>query len=371
MLKIAGFGMGFSGSFAALLASEVLSSLGEEGLAEARGEKGRSGWEILKGGAFNVLVGHFAGRLLGAPGGKLAGEAEHVIERAAATARAEVAVADASHVATAIEGGVAREVDAAIRAKGYVMEVEIVSDGERHIWRKSSEGRWCRFSPEDHPLCVPSLGAVVNSAAARRNIELDLRQAGVSAVAANKVGGRLVLDDVIAKMPTVESKSTELIRINADTLRGGDEFAINLASEYGIDDYIRYHIRAPGLGGAKVEGFPIPLAPVWMNRGASRVETFMRSKLAGGWAVSYKATRTTFGGDELRPWLLEVFEQQNKLALSRIANDHGRVERFLKSIEYHIEVYRGGKLEVYRASMETGIPPAGQRIADAVVTKVR
>lgn len=157
MLKIAGFGMGFSGSFAALLASEVLSSLGEEGLAEARGEKGRSGWEILKGGAFNVLVGHFAGRLLGAPGGKLAGEAEHVIERAAATARAEVAVADASHVATAIEGGAAREVDAAIRAKGYVMEVEIVSDGERHIWRKSSEGRWCRFSPEDHPLCVPSV----------------------------------------------------------------------------------------------------------------------------------------------------------------------------------------------------------------------
>ena len=142
-----------------------------------------------------------------------------------------------------------------------------------------------------------------------------------------------------------------------------------MASEYGLEDYIRYHIRAPGLG---TEGYPIPLAPLWMNQGASRIETFMRSMLDKGWAVSYKASRTIFGGEELRPFLLDIFEQQRKVALARIANDRGIMERFLKSIEYEVQVYRAGKLEVYKATMTSGIPPAGSMLQDALpLTRVR
>ena len=217
MLKAGGFGLGLSTSFAAILASEVLTTLGDEGLAAARGEKGRSGWEIPPGGAFDVLIGHFAGRMFGHRDGGLSAEVEGVLDRSVTKARQAVVEADTGEVAQALNGGGAREVeDAGLRSEGYRTEVEIVSDGEAHTWREKPGHGWCRFS--DRELCVGSLGTAVDEAAAKRNVRVDLGKAGVSKIAANKVGGALVLDDVIARIPQIESKSTELIRVTKAAL---------------------------------------------------------------------------------------------------------------------------------------------------------
>jgi hypothetical protein len=345
------------------VASEVVSVLGEQGLAAARGGTMKSGWEVLQGAALGLFVGQVTNRMFARPSETpLAGGVEQVVEHSAAKGRRIVAATDAGEVEAALRAGRARSVeDTALRAQGYRTEVEVVSEGQAHTWRQKADAGWCRFS--DDPLCVGPLSDGVTAAARRHppDVTVDLRAAGVSQVAQNRAGRFLSLDAMVAKHPGAGEISTGWQPVRRAVERGGDELRVHLASEYGLSDYIRYHILAPGLGR---ESYPIPLAPTWMNHGANGIETFMRSQLAKGRViVSFQATRTTFSGAELRPYLETLLRSGDPKVLGRLANDYGRIEPFLKRIVYDVRVQEvvGSRARVsyYQATMETGLPPTG------------
>ena len=167
MLKVGAFGLGMSASLAAIIASAALNELGEEGSREARGERHRSAWEILKSATVDVVLGHVMNRVFSggtaakesAAGSELvAGTAakesaagSEVVaafeDRAAGAVRREVAATEAPQVAAELRAGRARAVEnRALRDEGYVTEVDIVSEGQLHTYRKAKEGTWCRFT---------------------------------------------------------------------------------------------------------------------------------------------------------------------------------------------------------------------------------
>jgi hypothetical protein len=249
-------------------------------------------------------------------------------------------------------------------ADGYRIEVEITSEGQKCKWRLNTNGSWCRFKSDG--LCVGQLSDAVDDAARQRppTIERDLAAAGVSAQARRKLGKNVLsVDDIVAVHQAAQPMETSWIRVGAAVERAGFERRIHPASVYGLDDYIRYHIRPPGL---RVEGFPIPLAKTWMNHGANDIEGFMRAQLKKAFTVEFNVTRTTFAGEELRPFFEDLVQRGSKETLGRLALDSGRIERFLKSITYHIRLYRrvGNRVEsqLWRATMETGPPPLGNTI---------
>jgi hypothetical protein len=97
LLKLVGFSLGLSSRLAVIVASEILSALGEQGVRAARGEKMQSALEVVKGIGFGVVTAHFLGRLFHkSPGRALEQNLEEATERAAARARVEVARTDAS-----------------------------------------------------------------------------------------------------------------------------------------------------------------------------------------------------------------------------------------------------------------------------------
>jgi hypothetical protein len=370
LLKIAGFSLGLSSRLSVMVASEVVSALGEQGLAAARGGTMKSGWEVLQSAALGLFVGQVTNRMFGrASETPLASGVEQVVEHSAAKGHRIVAATDAGEVEAALRAGRARSVeDTALRAKGYRTEVDVVSEGQAHTWRQKADAGWCRFS--DDPLCVGSLGDEVTAAARQHppDVTVDLKTAGVSQIAQNRAGRFLSLDALVAKYPNVGEISTGWQRVTRAAARGDDELRVHLASEYGLSNYIRYHIRAPGLGR---ESYPIPLAPTWMNHGANGIEAFMRSQLAKGRVVvSFQATRTTFSGAELRAYLETLLRSGNPEILGRLANDYGRIERFLKRIVYDVRVQEtvGSRvrLSYYQATMETGLPPTGAVVHQAL-----
>lgn len=376
LLKLAGFSLGLSSRLALIVAGEILDVLGEQGTRSARGEPMQSALEVIKSVGLNVFMAHFTGRLFDtSPAGALAADLEQTTERAVVRARREVARTDAALVERELHAGKARAVtDAQLASDGYRLEVDVISEGQAHTWRRKTDGGWCRFTSAD--LCVGPLSDAVDEAAKLHppNFERDLAAAGVSAQARKALGQqKLSVNDLVARHPARgEVRTPEWIDVRGAVPRGGDELRIHLASEYGLSDYIRYHIRAPGLG---KEGYPIPLAPTWMNHGANRIEGFMRAQRAGGFTVRFKITRATFGGDELRPFFEEMLREGSPATLRRLANDRGRVERFLKEITYDIETYRvvGGRpqREVWRATMVAGLPPAGTRARIELPARVR
>jgi hypothetical protein len=366
LLKLAGFSLGLSSRLAVILTSEILSALGEQGVRAARGEKTQSALEVVKGIGFGVVTSHFLGRLFNkSPGRALEQNLEEATERAAARARVEVARTDASLVERKLRAGRASAVkEPDLIADGYRIEVDVISEGQKHTWRQKIDGTWCRFS--DGELCVRQLSDAVDDVARQRppTIERDLAAAGVSAQALRKLGkNTLSVDDIVAVRQAAQPTKTGWIRVAAAVERAGFERRIYPASVYGLDDYVRYHIRAPGLGG---EGFPIPLAKTWMNHGANDIEGFMRAQLKKAFTVEFNVTRTTFAGGELRPFFEDLVQRGSKKTLGRLALDSGRIERFLKSITYDIRLYRrvGNRAEsqLWRATMETGTPPLGNTI---------
>ncbi|MET0145110.1 MAG: hypothetical protein ABW328_10040 [Ilumatobacteraceae bacterium] len=375
LLQLAGFSLGLSSRLAFIVAGEILSALGDQGVREARGEKMKSALELVQGIGFNVVLAHFTGHLFGtSPGRELVADLEQATEAAAVKARVEIAKTDASVVAKELNAGNGRAVrDAELAGQGYRLEVDVISEGQAHTWRQSREGGWCRFS--ERALCVGPLDSSVSDAARRHppNFERDLAAAGVSPQARRALGSnKLSVDDLVAKHAAASEVSTGWTRVAAAVKRGHDELRMHLASEYGLLGYIRYHIRAPGLGR---ESFPIPLAPTWMNHGANNIETFMRTQRARGFNVRFNATRQTFSGAELRPFFDDLLRNGSPDALGRLANDRGRIERFLKSITYDIELTRtvGGRtqLERWQAAMETGLPPAGGQVRRVLPARVR
>jgi hypothetical protein len=366
LLKLAGFSLGLSTRLAFILAGEILNALGEQGVRAARGEKMQSALEVVKGIGFGVVTAHFLGHLFHkSPGRALEQNLEEATERAAARARVEVARTDASLVERELRAGRARAVDDPdLLADGYRIEVDVISEGQKHTWRLNTKGSWCRFSTEE--LCVRQLSDAVDDAARQGppTIERDLATAGVSAQARRKLGkNTLSVDDIVAVHQAAQETETGWTRVAAAAERGDFELRIHAASEYGLFDYIRYHIRAPGLG---AEGFPIPLARTWMNRGANEIEAFMRAQLKKAFTVEFNVTRTTFAGEELRPFFEDIIQRGSKKTLGRLATDSARIERFLKSITYDIRLYRRvgnqHQFQLWRATMETGPPPLGNMI---------
>ncbi|MDQ6661308.1 MAG: hypothetical protein M3Z24_10125, partial [Chloroflexota bacterium] len=163
LLKLAGFSLGLSSRLAVILASEILSALGEQGVRAARGEKMQSALEVIKGIGFGAVTAHFMGRLFHeSPGRTLEQNLEEATERAAARARVEVARTDASLVESELRAGRARAVDDPdLLADGYRFEVEVTSEGQKHFWRKNTNGSWCRFTDA---LCVGQLNNAVKDA---------------------------------------------------------------------------------------------------------------------------------------------------------------------------------------------------------------
>jgi hypothetical protein len=365
LLKLAGFSLGLSSRLAVILASEILSALGEQGVRAARGEKMQSALEVVKGIGFGVVTAHFLGRLFHkSPGRALEQNLEEATERAAARARVEVARTDASLVERELRAGRARAVEHPdLVADGYRIEVDVISEGEKHTWRLNTNGSWCRFTDA---LCVRQLSDAVEDAARQHppTIERDLAAAGVSAQARRALGkSTLSIDDIVALHQAAREAQTGWIRVTAAVERAGFERRIHPASAYGLDDYIRYHIRAPGL---TAEGFPIPLARTWMNHGANDIEGFMRAQRKKAFDVGFNVTRNTFSGEELRPFFEDLIQRGSKETLGRLALDSARIERFLKSITYDIRLYRRvgnrAELQLWRATMEAGPPPLGTTI---------
>jgi len=375
MLKLAGFTLGLSSRLAIIVAAEVIDALGEQGLRQARGEEMQSAGEVLQSVGFGVFVGHVTNRMFGEkPGGPLAGDLEHAAEEAGNRARREVATTDASVVERELRAGKARPVkDSELAGDGYRSEVDVVSEGQAHTWRQKVDGGWCRFSRK--PVCVGKINDSVDEAARQNpvNFERNLAEAGVSKPARKALGrDTLSVDDLLARQSKGRTAVTAWTPVRSAVERGGDELRVTLGSEYGLVNYIRYHILAPGLGR---EGSPILLAPQWMNHGANRIEGFMRAQRKAGFTVRYRVTRNSFDGSELRPFYENLLRTGDPKVLGRLALDRGRIEPMLKNLVYEIEVYRrvGGRTQLTRlmAGMEAGVPPVGGQIRWELPTPVR
>lgn len=180
MIKAGAFGLGLSSNIAFVVAGIVLSNFAEEWQRDLRGQPGRSWGEIVKGGFRELLIDRITNRVLG-PGGRvegkgMAGDAaaaavsaegralvDAVEGPAAAAVRSHIVDTEAPKVARALSDRGARKVeDPALRGEGYLIEVEVIQYGERHIYRQLGNGRWCRFSAV---ICDLELGGAVEEAA--------------------------------------------------------------------------------------------------------------------------------------------------------------------------------------------------------------
>jgi hypothetical protein len=182
---------------------------------------------------------------------------------------------------------------------------------------------------------------------------VDLTKAGLSAVARGRVGGELSSLQMLAKIKAGNS-GTAWIMVDKALERAGMESQLTAGSKYGLKGYVRYHIRGPGTG---YEGFPLLMAPEEANKFANHhIEEMMREAFRNGEQVRFKTSFTTFGGDELRTFVEGMLKSGDKTVLRRLALDYGRIEKFLNTITYDIEITRAGKIESYRASISVGAP---------------
>jgi len=165
LLKIGGFALGFSSRLSLIIASEILTALGEQGARSVRGQKMESAFEVLTGVGLGVFIGGVTNRMFGKSEGPLSGALDEAAERAAAKGRAELARTDAAIIERKLTSGEAKAItDPDLVSKGYRLEVEVVSEGERHMWRQRQNGWWCRFSND--PVCVSQISDVTERAAA-------------------------------------------------------------------------------------------------------------------------------------------------------------------------------------------------------------
>jgi hypothetical protein len=185
---------------------------------------------------------------------------------------------------------------------------------------------------------------------------VDLSAAGVSSRASAAVGGQLSLDMILNRIYSVSS-AIRWTTVGPPLARAGDESLLHALSLYGLNGYIRYHVRGPGTG---QEGYPIFAAPTSANQFANHnIEGPMRRWFASGLPVRFRASYTTFGPTEMRPFVEGMLGSGNRAVLSRLAIDQGRIEVFLKTIDYEIEVTRGSWIETYGARIQVGTPPSG------------
>lgn len=198
-------------------------------------------------------------------------------------------------------------------------------------------------------------GASLTAIAAQAALDfvVELGGAGISALAKNRVGGRLSLNVMLSRIKPI-NRELGWVKVTEALERAGAERQLHELSVYGLNDYIRYHIHGPGTG---LEGYPILAAPTRANQFANNyIEGPMRVWAKAGLRVDFKASFATFSGQEMRPFVERMLKSGNPKILNRLALDQGLIEKFLKSITYDIRVYRGGNIEFYRADITVGAP---------------
>jgi hypothetical protein len=188
------------------------------------------------------------------------------------------------------------------------------------------------------------------------DIVVDLAKAGISAIARNRVGGALSLNEMLAKI-RVRSRTLPFVEVTPALTRGGDERLLRPASAYGLKGYIRYHFQGPGTG---LERYPIFEAPELSNQFANNtIEGFMRRHRDAGASVRFSPTYLTFSAEEMRPFVEGMLRSKDPTVLNRLALDYGRIEHFLKEVSYDIIVVQNARTARYRAGIVIGPPPSG------------
>ncbi len=264
LLKVGAFSLGLSGRLAFVVGSIVVDEFAEEFRRDVHGEQHRSLSEIFTSAAKSLLIDRVMNRLFGGAEKAFAAEAALdekifiglVEEPSAKAIRQELANAEATEVADALRAGGGRPVeDAALKGDGYVVEVEIAKDGERHFYRQFENGVWCRFTK---PICNIDLHlpeSALSPTARFRQLKTKARPAGW-------YRDRLVLErlaeeyeDVVRRFPHFEDRLREI----GDALRKGEtERAARLSAEFDADAQRLKGFEAPGseLGRERFESRP-------------------------------------------------------------------------------------------------------------------
>ena len=125
MLKNGGFSLGVSSRLAVIVAGEVLTALGDQGVRSARGERMRSAFEVLTSVGLGVFISGVTNRIFGrSDAGNLTGELHFAAERAARKGWRNSQHPDAALIERELKAGKARAVkDPELAAQGYRLEV--------------------------------------------------------------------------------------------------------------------------------------------------------------------------------------------------------------------------------------------------------
>jgi hypothetical protein len=224
VLKIGGFALGFSSRLSMIIASEIVTALGEQGTRSARGQKMESAFEVATGVGLGIFVGAVTNRMFGDSGRTLRGQLDDAAEHAAAKGRTELARGEAPLIERGFAAGGSRAVtDPDLISKGYRLQVEVVSEGQTHIWRQHRNGWWCRFS--NGPVCVAKVSDAVTAAAntaraAQRGLAHVPTYAPVAAIAdrgreallAAPAVYRGYLDNLLTRIRRLEEAMSEAVR---------------------------------------------------------------------------------------------------------------------------------------------------------------
>jgi hypothetical protein len=230
MLQIGGFALGFSSRLSVIIASEIITALGEQGTRAARGEKMQSAFEVAAGVGLGVFIGGVTNRMFSKPKLRFEGKFDDAAEQASRKGRAELARTDAANVEGKLRAGELKPVtDPGLLAEGYRMEVKILSEGEEHIWRQRKNGWWCRFS--QNKVCVAEISGTV------------------TAVAKTYRAGKRVLSQlpVYAPMETIVNKGRQALQEAAPIYSGYlDNLMVRIRRlEEAMDDARRQGILNP------------------------------------------------------------------------------------------------------------------------------
>ena len=189
------------------------------------------------------------------------------------------------------------------------------------------------------------------------HVRLDASNLGTSSHYASYRGQTLDTESLASlhgdKRPVWKS---DFVPVAPSLGRAGAETLWRRGSEYGLIDYVRYHLFGPGTG---LERARIFLAPEAANQFANNnIEGFMRRiRDSGKAAVSFRVNYQTFSGAELRSFIDTMLASGDQKLIRLLARSQGRFERLLKSASYDIRVIHNQGVEtLYQASVVMGPP---------------
>lgn len=200
LVRVLGFTAGLKSRIGFVIAGIVLDEISEEMVRDLGAQDRRSALEILQSAGMQLLVDRIASRLFSRASRpantRLARVAHALGDRAAPAVRREIVTYEYPLVMAALRDGGARPVtDPALVAKGYIAEIGIVTEGQRHIYRLGRNGKWCRFCT---PICGLELPEDI-ARIARETGSLTGRQLGeASERHSDLVLERSLLDRLIA-----------------------------------------------------------------------------------------------------------------------------------------------------------------------------